>query len=255
MNLFNYWIIMKKQSSLLFVLLLLFVSTEYAHAQFEGKVVYNNYELKSGEKVNADRFTMFVTSDRILLQGDNSYDFMGNIKTEGVLIRLDFEDFVFLTGKDKALKISKTDITSMMNLFGGDSKEDMDTDIDYKKTGEVETINGYASEKFIFAEKGNESNYISVWMTRDLKFNWGMLAEPWGKDVEGMISGDFPISLIFEEGYFPLRIESFQSGELKTITEAEEINESSIAKAMVQIPSGVSVLSLQNYLFQQLSEQ
>lgn len=248
---------MKKQSSLFFTLLLLFLATEYAHAQFEGKVVYNNYELKSGEKVNSDRFTMFVTSDRILLQGDNSYNFMGNIQTEGVLIRLDFEDFVFLTGKDKALKISKMDITSMMNLFGGNSsdKKATDKEINYEKTGKRETINGFDSEQFIFSDEENPGDYVAVWMTQDLKFNWGMLAEPWGDDVEGMISGDFPISLIFEEGYFPLRIESFQSGELKTVTEAEEINESSIAKAMVQIPSGVSVLSLQNYLFQQLSEQ
>lgn len=248
---------MKKQSSLFFTLLLLFLTTEYAHAQFEGKVVYNSYELKSGEKINKDRFTMFVTPDRILLQGDNSYDFMGNIRTEGVLVRLDFEDFVFLTGKDKALKISKVDITSMMNLFGGDSNNQSgtDTDINYEKTGERETINGFDSEKFIFTDQEHEGDYVSVWMTRDLKFNWGMLAEPWGDDVEGMISGDFPISLIFEEGYFPLRIESYQDGELKTVTEADEINESSIARAMVQIPTGVSVLSLQNYLFQQLSEQ
>ena len=248
---------MKNHPSLYFTLLLLFLSTEFAHAQFEGKVVYNSYELKSGEKVNADRFTMFVTSDRILLQGDNSYDFMGNIKTEGVLIRLDFEDFVFLTGKDKALKISKTDITSMMNLFGGDSKNnrDTDTDIKYEKTGGTDTINGYASEKFIFTDREDQSNIFVVWMTRDIKFNWGMLAEPWGDNVESMIHGDFPISLIFEEGYFPLRMETYQSGELKTVTEAEEINESTIAKAMVEIPSGVSVLSLQNYLFQQLSEQ
>lgn len=247
---------MKKQSSLFFTLLLLFLTTDYAHAQFEGKVVYNSYELESGEKVNRDRFTMFVTPDRILLQGDNSYDFMGNIKTEGVLIRLDFEDFVFLTGKDKALKISKMDITSMMNLFGGNSDEKgSDTEINYERTGERENINGFDSEKFIFSDEENNGDYVTVWMTQDLKFNWGMLAEPWGDGVEGMISGDFPISLIFEEGYFPLRIESYQSGVLKTVTEAGEINESSIAKAMVQIPSGVSVLSLQNYLFQQLSEQ
>ncbi|MDX1585867.1 MAG: hypothetical protein R3222_03950 [Balneolaceae bacterium] len=248
---------MKKQSSLFFTLLLLFLTTEYAQAQFEGKVVYNSYELQSGERVNSDRFTMFVTPERILLQGDNSYDFMGNIKTEGVLVRLDFEDFVFLTGKDKALKISKMDITSMMNLFGGNSndRKASDTEINYEKTRERETINGYESEKFIFADEEHKNDYVAVWMTRDIKFNWGMLAEPWGNDVEGMISGDFPISLIFEEGYFPLRIESFQDGVMKTVTEAEEINESSIARAMVQIPSGVSVLSLQNYLFQQLSEQ
>lgn len=251
---------MKKHATILLALALFFISAEYSYAQFEGKVVYNSYEIKSnGDKINNDRFTMFVTAERILLQGDKSYDFMGNIKTEGVLIRLDFEDFVFLTGKDKALKISKTDITSMMNMFGGESKsnskKESGADIGYEKTGETMTMNGYACEKFTFYEEDNANDYVEVWMTRDLKFSWGMLAEPWGNDINGMISGDFPISLIFEDGYFPLRIDAYNDGNLSMITEAEEINESSIARAMVQIPTGVSVLSLQNYLFQKLSEQ
>lgn len=248
---------MKKRSPILLALFLIFVSADYTYAQFEGKVVYSSYEIESGEKVNKDRFTMFVTADRILLQGENSYNFMGDIKTEGVLIRLDFEDFVFLTGDEKALKISKTDITSMMNMFGdgGETKSDSDLEIGYEKTGEAEMINGYSSEKFIFSEEDEPNDYVEVWMTRDLTVNWGMLAEPWGNDIDGMIDGDFPISLIFEDGYFPLRIEAYRDGELKSVTETEEINESSIAKAMVQIPSGVAVLSLQNYLFQKLSEQ
>lgn len=248
---------MKKRSPVILALLLIFVSADYSFAQFEGKVVYSSYELESGEKVNKDRFTMFVTADRILLQGENRYDFMGDIKTEGVLVRLDFEDFVFLTGDEKALKISKTDITSIMNMFGNGSEANSDSDLEvgYEKTGESEMISGYSSEKFIFSEEDQSNDYVEVWMTRDLRFNWGMLAEPWGNDIDGMINGDFPVSLIFEDGYFPLRIEAYSDGELKSITEAVEINESSIAKAMVQIPSGVAVLSLQNYLFQKLSEQ
>lgn len=249
---------MKQYASVLLTLLFLLFSTDHLYAQFEGKVVYNSYEVASnGDRENTDRFTMFVTADRILLQGENSYDFMGDIKTEGVLIRLDFEDFVFLTGNDKALKISKTDITSMMNMFGDDSKSNSpsETDIGYEQTGQTETINGYTCEKFIFYEEDKENDYVEVWMTRDLKFSWGMLAEPWGENIDGMISEDFPTSLIFEDGYFPLKMESYKSGELKTVTEAEDIDASSIAKAMVQIPSGVSVLSLQNYLFQKLSEQ
>lgn len=251
---------MKKNVSILLAFILIFISADYSQAQFEGKVVYNSYEIKSnGDKVNNDRFSMFVTSDRILLQGDNSYDFMGNIKTEGVLIRLDFEDFVFLTGKDKALKISKTDITSLMNMFGGESQSNSGTDsgadIGYEQTGETKTINGYACEKFIFYDEDNENDHVEIWMTQDLSVSWGMLAEPWGNDINDMISGNFPISLIFEDGYFPLKVDAFDNGELAMTTEAEEINESSIAKAMVQIPTGVSVLNLQNYLFQKLSEQ
>lgn len=248
---------MNKYSSLLLTSLFLFMSADYSFAQFEGKVSYSSYEVKSsGEMKKNDNFTMYVTSDRILLQGDNSYDFMGNITTEGVLIRLDHEDFVFLTGDDKALQISKADITSMMNMFGSETSEkNRGADIGYKKTGETQTINGYTSEKFLFSENDDEDDYAEVWMTRELKINWGMLAEPWGDRVEGMVSGDFPITLIFEDGYFPVKISSYESGKLKTVTEADEISASSIAKAMVQVPSGVSVLSFQDYLFQRLSEQ
>jgi hypothetical protein len=180
---------------------------------------------------------------------------MGNIKTEGVLIRLDFEDFVFLTGDDKAMQISKSDITSMMNMFGGGNDIDEDTDINYEKTGETQTIKGYSTEKFVFREQDNQDDYAVVWMTRDLNINWGMLAESWGNQLDVKIYESLPTGLIFKEGYFPLKVETYDSGSLQMLTEAEEISKSSIAKAMVQIPSGVDVLSFQDYLFQRLSEQ
>ncbi|MDZ7772133.1 MAG: hypothetical protein U5K31_05240 [Balneolaceae bacterium] len=44
-------------------------------------------------------------------------------QTEGVLVRLDFEDFVFLTGNDMALTISKADITSFTRMFGEESQD------------------------------------------------------------------------------------------------------------------------------------
>lgn len=249
---------MKKFASLLVVLLFLLGNTETGFAQFEGKIVYNSYEISpDGDRENKDNFTMFVTKDRILLQGDNSYDFMGDIRTEGVLVRLDFKDFVFLTGDDKALQISKADITSLMNMFGGDdnSISDSERDFDYQQTGETTKINGYACEKFIFREEDEDEDYAIVWMTKDLDINWGMMAEPWGEQIDDMIIDNVPVNLIFKEGYMPVKIDAYDSGRLQMVTEAEEIIESSIAKAMVQIPSGVNVLSFQDYLFQRLSEQ
>lgn len=247
---------MKKYSPLLLASLFLFVSADYTFAQFEGKVTFSSYEVSAnGDRKNSDNFTMYITPDRIFLQGDNSYDFMGNIKTEGVLIRLDFEDFVFLTGDEKALQISKADITSMMNMFGGDNGNGSEADIAYEKTGETQTISGYLCEKFIFTDEDDSNSYANVWMTKDLDINWGMLAEPWGEQVEDVMSEVLPMRLIFNEGYFPIKIEAYDDGKLNMVTRAEEITGSSIAKAMVQIPSGVSVLSFQDYLFQRLSEQ
>jgi hypothetical protein len=242
--------------SVLAVACLVVLSTDTARAQFEGKITYESYQVNAdGKKKNPDQFTLFVTPQRILLQGENRYEFVGNIQTEGVLVRLDFEDFVFLTGKDEALKISRADITSMMNMFGGFNQQGQTPpQIDYERTGEVETIAGHKCEKFVFADPENSDEYSEVWMTTDLDIRWGMLAETWG-DSRQMFGGDLPLDLIFREGYFPVRADAYRNGELTGRIEATQISESSIARAMVQIPPGVKVLSFQDYLFQKMSRQ
>lgn len=251
---------MKKATYFLSVLLFVAWFVQPAAAQFEGKITYNSYEYSSeGAEEKLDEFTMFITPDRILLQGEKKYDFVGSIQTEGVLVRLDFEDFVFLTGDDKALKISKTDITSMMNMFdnGQTSPKEMadkGEDINFEQSGEHSVIQGYDSEKFIFRDEDNKNEHSEVWMTKDLQVNWGMLAEPWSGSAEAMISS-FPVDLVFKENYFPVKIDIFRNDKMISKVEATDISESPVAKAMVQIPSGVQVLSFQDYLFQKMSEQ
>lgn len=250
---------MKKASYYLSAMLMVACFSQPATAQFEGKISFSSYDYSSqGKAQKQDEFTMYVTSDRILLQGQKKYDFMGSIQTEGVLVRLDFQDFVFLTGDEKALKISKTDITSMMNMFDdGESSSqkvaDKGDDISYEKTNETETIKGYECRKFIFRDD-EENGRSEVWMTNDLKVNWGMLAEPWSGNADAIINS-LPTDLIFKDNYFPLKIEVYENDQLTSKMEATEVKESPVARAMVQVPSGVQVLSFQNYLFQKMSEQ
>jgi hypothetical protein len=251
---------MKKATYFLSAVLLVACFTQPASAQFEGKITYNSYEYSpEGSQEKQDEFTMYVTSDRILLQGEKKYDFMGSIQTEGVLVRLDFEDFVFLTGDEKALKISKADITSMMNMFDNGenaSKEvaDKGEDINFERTNESTTIRGYKCEKFIFRDEDNENEHTEVWMTKDLQMNWGMLAEPWSGSAEALISS-FPMDLVFKEKYFPVKVDVFRNDKMISRLEATDINTSSIAKAIVQVPSGIQILSFQDFLFQKMSEQ
>lgn len=251
---------MNKATYFVSALLLVAGLVQPAAAQFEGKITYNSYEYTSeGSEEELDEFTMFITQDRILLQGEKKYDFVGSIQTEGVLVRLDFEDFVFLTGDNKALKISKTDITSMMNMFENgqtSSKElaDKGEDINFERTGEQSSVQGYNSEKFIFRDEDNENEYSEVWMTKDLQVSWGMLSEPWSGSAEAMISS-FPVDLVFKENYFPVKIDVFRNDKMISKLEATDISESPVAKAMVQVPSGVQVLSFQDYLFQKMSQQ
>ena len=92
-------------------------------------------------------------------------------------------------------------------------------------------------------------------MTKEIEVNWGMLAEPWGNDADQIISStDFPVDLIFKEKYFPLRFENYKSGELESVLEATEINKGSVSSDIVQVPSDVTVLNMQNYLFQKMSQ-
>lgn len=250
---------MKKATYFLSAIVVVACFTQPASAQFEGQITYNSYEYSSdGNEEKQDEFTMYVTADRILLQGEKKYDFMGSIQTEGVLVRLDFEDFVFLTGEDKALKISKSDITSLMQMFengNGSTKQvaDKGEDIRFERTNEKAVIQGYDSEKFIFRDKDKENEHTEVWMTKDVEMNWGMLAEPWSGSAQRIVSS-FPTELVFKENYFPVKVDVFRNDKMISRLEANTINESPVAKAMVQIPSGVQVLSFQDYLFQQMSQ-
>ena len=251
---------MKKASYYLSAMLLVAsFSQQPASAQFEGEITFSSYDYTSeGTEQKDDNFTLFITPDRILLQGEKEYGFMESIQTEGVLVRLDFEDFVFLTGDNSALKISKTDITSMMNMFGNEQSAnnaaDHADDINYERTNESQQIHGYQADKFIFRDEEEPNQHTEVWMTNQLDVNWGMLAESWTGSAESIISS-LPTNLVFNEKYFPLKVEVFENDQVVSKLETVEVNQSSVAQAMVQIPSGVKVLSLQDYLFQKMSQQ
>jgi len=224
--------------------------------QFEGKIVFEHRDAGNASGDNDDVITMFITPERILLQGQNSYNILGNIKSEGILVRLDHEDFVFLTGKDEVLRISKDDITSLMNFFtDGDTDEPVNPGLEIEKLNETREIVGYSCTKFKFVDTDDPDDYVIAWMTTDIPINWGMLGESWSETSAGLLGSDLPFDTIFKEGNFPVRIEAYKNGTLEEITEAVEISESGIARAMVQIPPGVKVLSFQDYLFQKMSQQ
>lgn len=251
---------MKKASYYLSAMLLVAsFSQQPASAQFEGKITFSSYNYSSeGAEQKDDNFTLFLTQDRILLQGEKEYGVMESIDTEGVLVRLDSEDFVFLTGDNNALKISKTDITSMMNMFdngqGAETAANKADDVEYERTGESEVIQGYHTDKFIFRDSDLPNEHTEVWMTKELDINWGMLAEPWSGNAESIVNS-LPTDLVFTEKYFPLKVEVFEKDELVSKLETTQVDESSVARAMVQVPSGVKVLSFQDFLFQNMSKQ
>lgn len=251
---------MKKATYYLSAMLMAACFTQPAVAQFEGEITYNSYDYTGGDDTKGDMFKLYITPERILLQGEKKYDFMESLKTEGVLVRLDSQDFVFLTGGNEALKIAKTDITSLMNMFNNGSSDGEaltgDYDIQQNKTNETQTIKGYQSEKFIFRDENDpDNNYSEVWMTKEIDVNWGMLADPWGEGKNALISDDFPVDLVLKENYFPLKLKAYKDGELTSALEATDIKKSPVDPALTEVPSNVQVLSMQEYLFRKMNNR
>lgn len=251
---------MKKASYYLSAMLLVAsFSQQPASAQFEGKITFSSYHYSpDGVQQKEDDFTLYLTKDRILLQGEKKYEFMESIQTEGVLVRLDTEDFVILTGDETALTISKSDITSMMNMFNNgqstSSTADKAEEVEYERTGHSTDIKGYQTDKFIFRNSAEPNEHTEVWMTKELNINWGMLAEPWSNNATSIVNS-LPTDLVFTEKYFPLKVKVFKNNKLISKLVATEVNQSPVTRAIVQVPSGVKVLSFQDFLFQNMSKQ
>lgn len=247
-------LLLMKKLSLLTVLFFCF-SLNQSYAQFEGQIQIDSYEIESGEKQkDDDSFTMYITKDRILLQGDQGYKVGGQLETEGILVRHKEKDFVFLTGEKQAMQITKAGITSFMNMFGDDARgevQNAESNLTIKRTGESQQVNGYSSEKFIITNTEKPEERSEVWMTKGVDINWGILAESWDSNMKGFSGGDFPLNLIFDEGYFPVKWEQFKND--TQISGADvEVTSTDVARSKVELPSDVKIVSLQDYLFQQM---
>jgi len=224
--------------------------------QFEGKMTFTQYEMEqsnsSGEQT---KFTLFFASDRILVQGNNEYEVAGSIKSDGILFRMDFEDMVLFADDNTGIKISRSDIDAVKNMFGEEgnsnsSANELD-DIDYELTGKTSHIQGYLCEQFIFRDQEDDEEYMEVWMTKDLQTDLSSILDM----TQGLITGENFHKKLITDGYFPLKASFYSGGEHVGLIEATEISETSVARGMVQIPSGVKVFSFQEYLFQRFSQQ
>lgn len=247
---------MKKILLLPALFVLVFASNSFA--QFEGKITYTFQEADEEGEQDKEQFTAWFTPDRILLQADEAMSMAGSFKTEGLLIRLDKKDFVFMTGDKTAMAISKAGITSFMNMFGEMSEqgrepeEETQTDFSFEKTGDTKTINGYEAHKFVF--KGNENEKGIIWMTSEIDINWGMLAEPWGDSVSFLTDESLPTEYIFEKGWLPLKATFYEGGQVSGRMTAT-VKEMNVAESMVSLAADVQVKNLSEYMFQIMRQQ
>ncbi|HBX66733.1 MAG TPA: hypothetical protein DEG32_11455 [Balneolaceae bacterium] len=239
--------------------LLIALSSSAAYAQFEGQVTMNLFSYDNGQP-EVSELNLFATKDRIMIKGEENMELMGGISSGGLLIRNDMKDFVIMTESDKALQATKAGIESMVEMmfsWAGESESDSEgPEVEYVFTDRQKTINGYETTEMIVKDAENPNKHISVWLTPGIDINWGMLAEPWkgmpksmDKELNGMSQDVF-----FKGKNFPMMIESVEGEERTKVMEVRNVNRSSIAKAMVEVPSGVQLISLQEFIFNMMME-
>lgn len=242
----------------LFILALSYSTSVFA--QFEGQITMNLYGESNGQK-EVSELNLYATADRIMIKGEEDLTVMGQVNAGGLLIRNDMKDFVIMTEKDKALQATKAGIESiveMMFSWAGESaaSSSSEPETEYEFTDRTKTILGHETTELIIKSTEDPNSHLSVWLTPDIDINWGMLAEPWKgmpKSIDREING-MSQDVIFKGKNFPLMIEAVEGDEREMVMEVKNVNRSSIAKAMVEVPSGVTLISLQEYIFNMMME-
>jgi hypothetical protein len=246
--------------SALFSFLLLFViQPDQATAQFEGEITFRSYEPENS--MQANRYLQFIaTPQRIFLNSSSRYKIFTGLDADGFLVRNDQNDFVFISGESDALRISKDDIDGLSNLMqrmpgsSANNTQQFDWEGRFEETGEIETISGHRTEQFKIYEE-DTNNYISVWLTDEVKVNWGILEETWHQSMSKLVDMDLPIEMIMNRNSFPLRIEYYKDNKLETVVEAVRVQRRSIDQDLVEVPEGVKMMGIADLMMRMMRDR
>ncbi|MEX0844479.1 MAG: hypothetical protein WD022_04325 [Balneolaceae bacterium] len=243
------------------MLTLMLIASTSVFAQFEGQITMKVYSEDDGQP-EINELNLFATANRIMIKGDENFDLMDNMSTDGLLIRNDLKDFVVMTGNNQALQVTKIEIEGLVEMMTSWSGDSVDTDPNTSKTkyefsDRTQTIQGFDTAELIVKDTENPNKHLSIWLTPDIDINWGMLAERWKnmpKSMDAEING-MSQELIFKGKNFPILIEAVNGEERKKLMEVSNVNRSSVAKAMVEVPSGTTLMSFKDYVFKKMMEQ
>ncbi|MFU8861682.1 MAG: DUF4412 domain-containing protein [Cyclonatronaceae bacterium] len=235
---------------------LLPVSNGMSQEYFEGTLVFRGYELNNGEMQESGSFTMVCNSERMRIYTDGektSTEMLPGVESDQILIRHDKKDFVIFTSETEALSITKTDIEGIFGMFkafmnsDNQSQTAVEPSGELLKTGKSESFNGIRASQWIYTSDDNEE--VHLWMSENLKLNWGMFKEPWFSELSTDFSG--PFGKIIDEGYVPLKVEAYKDGELNMVLETEKVDRHKINNSDLDVPAGMQIKTLQQLMMEQ----
>lgn len=231
------------------IVLVLAVAISPAYSQFEGEIRFNleNYDSSNPER---SEFTLTAANDRLFIQSKNDVNVMTGLKSNGLLVRNDLQDFVFNTGTDEALQVSKADLDGLMNMierFSGASGNKDKESFDWKNRI-IETDNrkehlGYEVQEFRLLGE-NTNQYVSIWLTTGIKVYWGLMIDVWNRAGNRFADSELPVELIMNSNSFPLVVEVIDKGRVAYKFESVSVNVDSFDRSVVELPEQKRLLGL-----------
>lgn len=220
-----------------------------AYSQFEGEVsfVLEQYRPVGSE---SSRFKLTSSNDRIYIASEADVNVITGLKSDGVLIRNDLQDFVFNTGQNEALKVTKADLDGVMNMierFSGASASSSDKQFDWEKRI-IETENrkqhlGYEVQEIRLMGE-TVDDYASIWLTQDIKILWGIMTNVWNNAGDRFLDPDFPIELVMNSNSFPLLVDVYDNGLLVAKFESVNIDTENFDRSVLELSEQKRLVSL-----------
>ncbi len=251
---------MKRNFLGLFTLLLFFVASQQAYAQFEGTFNIDTYSYAdNGQALPQKTLHVSMTPQRILirgLQGTQMPAQLGGVSSDEILVRLDKKDFIIFSDNSQALQIQKSEIENLLNMsnsfsnaFGSSTSASTNT----PKTKTVLThvtkkIDGYNCQKIEITEtdKAGHMNQTDVWVTKDIPVKWGMLGESWNLSDSDLASLLSPTWL--KDGTMPISMQVYQDGTEKYSMKVTDLKKTSVPSSQTSIPTGYKLVSIRQLL-------
>jgi len=239
---------MKKRLLICFVYLVGF-NIDLAFAQFEGEISFRvtNPNQQLDQTVQMD---MTFTENRIFMNSSVSMDVIAGLSARGVLVRHDKDDFVVITNQNEGLQVAKSDLESLiqlMNQLKGRQEKTVSEPFNWNErlveTGERRDIHGYTAQQFIL--KGETQNeYVSVWLTDEIKVDWGLLSDAWYAIGAKQFEQEVPIEVVMNNQSFPLLIESYTNDQVVFKAESVSVDEDTFDRSKTNLSPGLKMIGL-----------
>tara|TARA_R100001143_G_C3361193_1_gene136090 strand:+ start:3976 stop:4734 length:759 start_codon:yes stop_codon:yes gene_type:complete len=245
--------------SLLFSFIIPLSSINVAMAQFEGEIIYHMID-PSEENSDSSNMLLMFTKNRIYVNTSNDVNMMAGLSTSGILVRNDHQDFVLTIDNNEGLQIARSELenlSSMLNRLQGRTavqQKPFPWDEKVVETGNSQEIQGYSAQQFIL-NGDTADEYVSIWLTDQIKVNWGLLLEAWNSTGKYQFDNEIPIEVVMNQTSFPLLIEVYRENEVVFLAETVSINTDQFDRSKVEISSDMKLLSFTDLMMNIFRQQ